>query len=461
MHKDETNLQEDAWEHSTKTRWILVVAFSGMLLMMILAGMDSLRSLRKLNQVSNEVTQQFATRSHALVTVVVSFHMYTDQMEQYLLSDEITSDSSGAAEVTKHGAAVHAALAIYPQDSGPEEHSLLDQIEKQVTSQESHFGGVLVSSGTDRKRLGHTLVLEELMPTRTQVLQLASSLSALNDKRLGEQNEALILQFQGLQSRLARTVFFALVAGLLLSLVAGYYILRLEQRGRARYLALAKSRQELESLSRRLVETQEAERRSISRELHDEVGQTLGALLIDIGHLPTGVSLNDKSVEEQITRIKTAAESAVKSIRDIALLLRPPMLDDLGLVAALEWQARETSRRSEMEVDVHAEELVDDPPNAVKVCVYRVVQEGLRNAATHTHAKNAKVMLKRKERSIVVEFSDDGEGFQPERTRGMGMLGMEERVRQLGGTFFIRSAPGKGATVHAEIPLDVGRSTER
>lgn len=456
MQKDETNLQGDIGEHSTKSHWILAAAFGAMLLLMIFAGMDSLRSLQKLNQVSNQVTQQFATRSHALVAVVVSFHTYTDEMEQYLLSDEIISDSSGAAEVTKHGAAVHAALAIYPQDCGPEERSLLGQIEKHVASQESRFGGVLLSNGTDRKRWGRTVVLEELMPDRLQVLQLASALSALNEKRLGEQNEALVLQFQELQSRLSRTVFFALIAGLLLSLVAGYYILRLEQRGRARYMALAKSRQELETLSRRLVETQEAERRSISRELHDEVGQTLGALLIDIGHLPSVVRLNDKSVEEQITRIKTAAESAVKSIRDIALLLRPPMLDDLGLVAALEWQARETSRRSEMEADVHAEGLVDDPPNAVKVCIYRVVQEGLRNAAAHAHAKNAKVMLKRKERSIIVEISDDGEGFQPERTRGTGMLGMEERVRQLGGSFFIRSAPGKGATVHAEIPLDAG-----
>ena len=137
------------------------------------------------------------------------------------------------------------------------------------------------------------------------------------------------------------------------------------------------------------------------------------------------------------------------------------MLDDLGLVPALQWQARETSRRSEMEVDVHAEELADDPPNEVKVCIYRVVQEALRNAATHTHAKNANVTLKRNGRGIVVEINDDGEGFQPERTRGMGILGMEERVRQLGGTFLIRSVPGKGTTVLAELPIDRGGSAER
>ena len=118
--------------------------------------------------------------------------------------------------------------------------------------------------------------------------------------------------------------------------------------------------------------------------------------MIDTGHLSNLLS-GDKTVAEQIGRIKAAAEAAVKSIRDIALLLRPPMLDDLGLVAALEWQARETSRRSEMEVDVHAEELAADPPNELKVCIYRVVQEALRNAATHAHAKNAHVTLKKKD----------------------------------------------------------------
>ncbi|HXY15985.1 MAG TPA: sensor histidine kinase [Terriglobales bacterium] len=452
MRKAEQKPQIDASERSAKTRWILLGAFGGMLLMMILAGVDSLRSLQKLNQVSNEVTQQFATRSHALVAVVVSFHTYTDQMEQYLLSDEIVSNAPALAEVTTRGAAVHLAVGNYPNDCAPEERSLLGKIDEQVSSQESRFSGVLANSTTERKRRGRTFVFEELMPRRVQVLQLASALSVLNDKRFGEQNTALVLQFQGLQARLARMVFLTLVAGLLLSLVAGYYILRLEKRGRERYLALSRSRQELESLSRRLVDAQEAERRSISRELHDEVGQTLGALLMDIGRLSSLLSPGDK-LNEEIARIKAAAETAVKSIRDMALLLRPPMLDDLGLVPALEWQARETSRQSDMEVDIHAEEFANDPPDEVRVCIYRVVQEALRNAATHAHAKNANVMLKRKEHSIVVEISDDGEGFQPERMRGMGILGMEERVRQLQGTFLIRSEPGKGATVHAELPI--------
>lgn len=454
MPENEASRSPGANDRVRKMRWVLLGAFGGMLLLMVVAGLDSLHSLSQLNQVSGEVVQQFSMRSRALVTVVVSFHSYTDQMEEFLLSDEIVPDLAGAAEIAKRGAAVHAAIGKYAQNCGPAERGLLGEVENGVTQEERSFNGVLGSRNVERKQRGHAVVSNELIPSRNHVLQVAGTLAALNEQRFAEQNAAFAVQFQALQARLERTVLLALIAGLLLSLIAAYYILRLEERGRERYHALARSREELEGLSRRLVEAQEAERRSISRELHDEVGQTLGALLMDIGQLSSLVSPDDKLVSERITRIKSAAESAVKSIRDMALLLRPPMLDDLGLVPALEWQARETSRRTDMEVDVHSVELSSDPPNAVKVCIYRVAQEALRNAATHAHAKNAKVVLKADEHRIVVEIIDDGEGFQPERTRGMGILGMEERVRQLGGMFFIHSTRGKGTTVHADVPLE-------
>jgi signal transduction histidine kinase len=425
-----------------------------MLLLMIFAGMDSLRSLRKLNQVSGEVSQRFSARSEALVAVVVTVHTYTDQMEEYLLSDAAISNTAAPAEIQKRGQEVHTAVERYPRDCCPQERSLLAKIDEGIARQEGSFAGMLARRADERKQRGHAFVYDELIPRKTELLRLASTVAELNGQELRSENQALAAQFEKLQTRLGRTIALTLFAGMLLSLAAGYYILRLEQHGRGRYLALAKNRQELERLSRRLVDAQEAERRSISRELHDEVGQTLGALLVDIGHLSNLLPAEDRITQEQIGRIKKAAETAVKSIRDIALLLRPPMLDDLGLVPALEWQARETSRRGEMEVEVHAEELKGDLPDEVKVGIYRLVQEALQNAATHAHAKNATVLLKRERNSVVVEIIDDGKGFQPERTRGMGILGMEERVRQLGGELAIRSTPGKGTAVHAELPID-------
>ena len=454
MLRDALDPEFESPRGSWKIRWILLSAFGGMLLLMIFAGADSLQSLRKLNQVSGEVSQRFSARSEALVAVVVTVHTYTDQMEEYLLSDAAISNTAAPAEIQKRGLEVHTAVEKYPRDCCPQERSLLAKIDEGIARQEGSFAGMLARRADERKQRGHAFVYDELIPRKTELLRLASTVAELNGEELRSENQALAAQFEKLQTRLGRTIALTLFAGMLLSLAAGYYILRLEQHGRGRYLALAKSRQELERLSRRLVDAQEAERRSISRELHDEVGQTLGALLVDIGHLSNLLPAEDRITQEQIGRIKKAAETAVKSIRDIALLLRPPMLDDLGLVPALEWQARETSRRGEMEVEVHAEELKGDLPDEVKVGIYRLVQEALQNAATHAHAKNATVLLKRERNSVVVEIIDDGKGFQPERTRGMGILGMEERVRQLGGELAIRSTPGKGTAVHAELAID-------
>jgi signal transduction histidine kinase len=448
-------------EHSRKLRWLLLGTFAAMLLLMGVAGIDALRSLRRLHQVSHEVTERYSAHNQALQAVVVCFHGYDEQIEQNLLTGVIVMSSPEQAKISTSSSRVHAAVHNYPRDSSAEEQSMLSKIDEAVNAEEAAFDSVQGWSTGERKQRAHVFIEETVVPTRTQVMALASAVSHLNDQRLAAENEAVASEFFGLQTRLSRLVGTTLVAGLILSLAAGYYILRLEQNGRKRYLALERSRQELEGLSKRLLEVQEAERLSISRELHDEVGQTLGALLVDLGQLSNLVPAGDALVKDQIARIKNAGESAVRSIRDMALLLRPPMLDDLGLIPALEWQARETSRRSDMEVAVDAAEMPGTLPDEVKTGIYRLVQEALQNASTHAHAKNAKVSVKHEAQKVDVEISDDGIGFEPQRSRGMGILGMEERVRQLGGSLDLRSAPGKGTTVHATFPVATRIASEK
>jgi len=169
------------------------------------------------------------------------------------------------------------------------------------------------------------------------------------------------------------------------------------------------------------------------------------------------VPAGEHAMNEHLAKVKDLAEKSVKTVRNIALLLRPSMLDDLGLVPALEWQAREVSRRGEMEVDVHSALTSEQLPDEIRVCVYRLVQEALNNAATHASAKNAHVSVTQTDR-LRVEVTDDGQGFDSKRVRGMGLLGMEERVRRLGGTLKIESRAGHGTTVVAELPLPLVKS---
>src|SRR5262249_48791761 len=194
-----------------------------------------------------------------------------------------------------------------------------------------------------------------------------------------------------------------------------------------RYLESERYRQELKELSKRLVDAQENERRAISRELHDEIAQTLAALLMNIQSLMENPR-NAGAVSQGLQEIRGQAEECVKTVRNMALLLRPSMLDDLGLVAALEWQGREVSKRNGLMVEVVSEHFVDDLPDAYKTCIYRVVQEALHNCTTHAQARHVRVLLQENSRHCVLSITDDGVGFDPKRQRGMGLLGMQERV---------------------------------
>jgi signal transduction histidine kinase len=441
-------------KRAEKVRRILLLAFGGLLALMIVAGVAALHSLRQLDGVEQQINERYSAHSQALTTILISVHVYHDQMDRYLLSGENSQPGIGAADVQESGESVRNALKSYPMDTEPEEQALLSEIQQKFTEQENSFAILArpitgVNSPERQRVVGKQMILRH-----AYILQVSQEVSSLNNKKLTGAKQSLAASFRMVQTRLVSTVLLSLLAGLLLSLLGGFYILRLERQGRARYQELAASRQELEWLSTRLVDAQEEERRSISRELHDEVGQTLGALLVDLGQLSKLVPADDNLLQGQIARIKSAAETAVKSIRDLALLLRPSMLDDLGLVPALEWQAREISRRGEMEVDVHSEMVSEQLADDVKVCLYRLVQEALTNAGRHSGAKHAKVSIVQNEGTIRVQITDDGIGFSPERVRGMGILGMEERVKRLGGSLTIESAPGKGTTVLAELPVE-------
>lgn len=326
----------------------------------------------------------------------------------------------------------------------------------------------LLADRSEQEMLGQLEAIRRLFASNEmldsielQLLRQSDDLRAWNDRELRLTDQTMLAQFAKLQTTLTQSIVLSLASGFFLIAASMFYILRLEGQMRGRYAELSRSRGELAQLSARLVDAQETERRNISRELHDEVGQTLGALLVDAGRLSATLTGASPAIQEQVSHMKTVAERAVQSVRNLALLLRPGMLDDLGLVAALEWQGREVSRSSRLEVEVQSENVAEALPDDYKVTVYRLVQEALNNAVRHSGARNARVRVEQTPPSgaasgpgrILVSVHDDGHGFDPRRQRGMGILGMEERVRRLGGTLAIESHTGQGTTVRAELPI--------
>ncbi|HMC61881.1 MAG TPA: sensor histidine kinase, partial [Candidatus Solibacter sp.] len=196
---------------------------------------------------------------------------------------------------------------------------------------------------------------------------------------------------------------------------------------------------------------QEEERRKISRELHDQVGQTIAILTMELTRLRANFPPGNPTREGLETCLRLADENA-SIVRNMALLLRPSMLDDLGLVPALNWQAREVLRRNGMQVTVEADDACNRLPDDYRTCIYRVVQEALHNATKHARASHAHVTVRQEPLQIRVVIEDDGRGFDTHLQKGMGILGMEERVRYLGGVLQIESEPGYGTCVSILLP---------
>jgi signal transduction histidine kinase len=230
--------------------------------------------------------------------------------------------------------------------------------------------------------------------------------------------------------------------------------LKLESEAATRYKQSVEATAQLEQLSHRLLAVQEEERKSLARELHDEVGQALGALLMDLGQAKNSL---DGGSAEVLARLKAASdlgERALQSIRDISLLLRPSMLDDLGLIPALHWQAREVNRRTGMLVTVRSDEDDLQLEEELRTTVYRVVQEALQNASRHSGAQATEVAIISRGNHLQIMVRDNGSGFDPAHTRGLGLLGMQERVSRFGGKLRIASAPGTGTTLTIDLPIE-------
>ncbi len=432
-------------------RTALLLAFGGLLSLLLIAGWEALSSVRKIHAEEEAARHAFLARNECILTVRSTLDVYGNLVQRYFLSYNPGVHASAAKEFPALFGRIHSELAKYPPDRKPEEQSMLAALKSLLSDQEKLLG-VAVSDDRQAERGRMSRLYEELLPRNEGILLATEKITHWNQNQLSARDAAMAASFGGLQTNLTRLLIVILASGLALSLGSIAYIARQDREARERYVELAENRNALSQLSARLRDAQEEERRSISRELHDELGQSLGALLVDLGQLSSLVPSEDAQAQGALAKIKAVTQQSVDSIRNMALLLRPSMLDDLGLVPALEWQAREVSRRSEMEVEIAAKGVPENLDEKYRICIYRLAQEALNNAARHSGARHAWVDLEGSARGISIAIRDDGRGFDPARSRGLGLLGMDERVRHLGGSLRVDSKPDHGTVVTAAFP---------
>jgi signal transduction histidine kinase len=309
----------------------------------------------------------------------------------------------------------------------------------------------------------YAFLQREIVPRRGDLYGTLLSFQAADQQRLQESER----EFAAARRNAARRLLIILAGCLLLAGAVARFSLRhaenLERRAEKHYAEVEQAKGELQQLSARLLEIEEEGRRHISRELHDEIGQALALLQIEITHAQGLLPAQPDAARERLRRARELAERTVQTVRNISLLLRPPLLDDLGLAPALQFQLEDFLRRSGITCEFVEEGVSDQLPDSVKTCVYRVVQEALHNCEKHSAAKNVRVVVRQLPDCLVTEVEDDGRGFQlnpqrmPSMTRGLGLLGIRERVAIAGGSLVIDSAPGQGTRIGMCIPLAPAR----
>lgn len=434
-------------------RRLLLAGFGGLLLLMLIAGLDAVLVLRDVRAKDAQERDLYLQRATALDQVRTGIYQSAIAMRAYLLASDAREAGGQLEQWNQVRRATDKALDDCARVLDPADAPQLVNLRGEVQD----YWRLLDFLGTipekDRRIRGGNYLNREVVQHRGATLDLVDRIDAMNARQMKARETAQNHNFDALRLRLILMLGTTAGVGLALAAFTIRRTLRLEMELEQRYEEGIRTRRELQELSARLLSAQEEERRAISRELHDEVGQSLSALLMEAGNAAAHVPPNSAEVRRHVDSIKRLAEASVNVIRNMTLLLRPSMLDDFGLVPALEWQAREVSKRTGLRVQVSADETASELPDELKTCIYRVVQEALHNCARHAHAKSVRVAVEQEERRIILSVEDDGSGFDARRVRGLGLVGMEERVTHLGGRFSVRSEPGSGTKVAAELPL--------
>jgi signal transduction histidine kinase len=434
------------------SRAVLCVGFGSLLFLMILVAVSANRALDRIEASSAQIRHGFLTRDDLLNRLRTDLYRTSIDLRDYLLHADEQLAERRRTELQRTEQDVRDGIRQYRKDAPPRETAAIDHFQKDV---EIYFGlidPVLSWDAARRRADGPDYLRTQLFPRRQQLQQFSDRIREMDSRQLdfGETDVAQV--FASFRREVIAITFFTSLFGLGLALFSIGRVQALESESHARYREVVQAREELHRLSARLVQVQEEERRKLSRELHDEIGQSMSALLVELGNLASALPPENAALAGRVQSAKRLAENNVVVLRNLSLLLRPSMLDDLGLVPAWKWRAREVARRSGIKVKVNAEDVADDLRDEHRTAIFRVVQEALHNVTRHSKATQVTICVTRGDKGVRVRIQDNGAGFQTQE-KGMGILGMEERIRHLRGTFRIESRPGEGTSVEVDLPL--------
>ncbi len=405
----------------------------------------------------------YANREQARVAALHKAHVETDNALASLRSDVYLTgilirdylydtDPSYAqqyagkfAEIRKSAEASFQVLA--PATQNGVESSALERLHGEVNAYLDPTR-IVLNWTPEQRAAGRAEFLRGSLRSREEIVALSGQMEQMISENFSRERGRIMSADREFRSSLAWATGLALLLGLGIAALTLGRMMALERRSQATESVLRR-------MSAQVRTAQEQERKYLSRELHDQVGQMLTGLRMELSALSPEQEDADSELSARIAHAKSIVEQTLGIVRNIAMLLRPSMLDDLGLTPALAWLVKEVSRSSGIEIEADVDPALDLLPDTHRTCLYRVVQEALTNVSKHAGAHKVDVSLRITGGWVVGTIADNGCGFDTTATPGdgLGLMGMEERVRELGGHVRVISTLGQGTRVEFRLPV--------
>jgi signal transduction histidine kinase len=441
-----------------RTWAIVAVALGGLLL--LLAG-SLLAAKRRVQEIYSQLEAVNATHRQVEATLRrlrSDVNLSGILVRDYLLDTSPTAGPEYRAQLSNLRSQIGQSLGHLEMLVDTEEDARVQGLKSKIDDYWEVFDPLFDWTAAEKGARSLGFLRREVLPRRDEVLRIAREIEGLNDASMQDQRAQVALRERELRGNLNRILWGSLGLGALVALVAVSRIRVLELRSQEQHARTEAAEGEMRRLSRRLVSAQEDERRRLARELHDEVGQMLTALRMELGKAERLRPANGPGFAAGITECKRIIDTVMESVRALSMGLRPAMLDDFGLGAALDWHGRDFSRRYGVPVFLTVEGDVDRLPEPHRTSVYRIVQEALTNCARHARAGRVEVTLRDAGGRLHLRVHDDGIGLHVDEKRaGVGLVGIEERVREIRGHLSIHSRPGTGTTLEIDIPVPPGK----
>jgi signal transduction histidine kinase len=441
-------------------RAALVLGFGLVIGLWLFMGYTFTRRMSDMEAQTSKVTERYLRAQDVLSTVRSQTNVSSIILRDALIDPSPAARPAYLRRLENGYRVLDEALSGYvPVFETSSERADVGRLRTEVDAFHKVILDVLNAYPGDGRTSASDLLARWIVPRRAAAIGVSDEIRALNRSALVQHQLATAQIHRAAERQWWYGLGLALAATLSIAFVAVLYAGRLEDWLRHERDKDAQHKLDLQRLSARLVAAQEEERLRIARELHDEVGQVLTAVKVDLQVAQRAMRGHAEAVRV-LDELQGLTDGALQTVRTLSQLLRPTMLDDLGLGAAIDWLLRGLARRHQIEVELDQAAVPERLDAETEVAAFRIAQEALTNVAKHSRASKCTVRLSLLESRLMLTVEDNGIGFAPTIVelpglrRGLGLIGIRERAAACGGRLTIDSAPGSGTRLLIELPVD-------